>query len=571
MIGFVTGQKVMWVPHGLLGNERFRSSSPRDKKTWLAHNIQDKSILLDRYFSNSEMIKTAATSASVEASSWPSSKARQTAFGTTPREQFDEPAPVRNGKLPSWLNGCFYRNGPGTFENGTDEGMLHLFDGYGMVVKVDIAGKTNDAAISNVFVKSNAYNEFKNNSKMKWREFGTPKPVDGLGEKIADVVSTILGSIGIGQGTTDNASVHIIPRGEHLWAMTETVDGTFVIDRDTLETKGRVVFNDDLNGTLTTAHPLVLTNDKLINLLSIPGMGFEVFSCDASNKRKKVAYIPHVRPMSPSWIHDFPGNEEFVVIPEMPFYFNLASLMLGTTGTHLFLDWIPEDKTRLHVIEISSGTVHTVCADPFFVFHWANAFSSDDGRYLHLDATVYDNPDIVEHLLLKNIRNGDDELPKSYLRRLTLEKLQDGSFSLIPAADGSNWHKLSNDETRDFGDFTDFPTVATTARGKRHRYVWMSAAVRPTNVTNALVKFDTKTSSSICWHEPGALPGEPCFVPAPNGLNEDDGVILSMLTEASGDSSLLVLDARDLKEHCRISCNVPISSGFHGSFVPTKV
>lgn len=507
-----------------------------------------------------------------ENASWPSEQARQTAFGTTPVEQKNQGAAVRNGQLPSWLNGSFYRNGPGTFENGTEEGMLHLFDGYGMVVKIDIQGRDNAATISNAFVKSNAYEEYKKNGKMAWREFGTPKPVDGIGERIVDVVRTILGSVGIGQGTTDNASVHVIPRGDDLWAMTETVDGTFRIDKETLETKGRVLFQDDVDGTLTTAHPLVLEDGTLINLISIPGMGFVVYSCDESNIRKKMAYIPHIRPMSPSWIHDFPGNKDFVVIPEMPFYFNLASLMFGTKGTHLFLDWIPEDKTRLHVIEVSTGVVHTVDADPFFVFHWANAFTS--GNHLHLDATVYDTPDIVQHLLLDTVRHGTSELPKSHLRRLTLEKKPDGSFSLVPADDGSSWHKLSDDETRDFGDFTDFPTVAT--RGEKHRYVWLSAAVRPTNVTNALVKFDTETSSSIYWHEEGALPGEPCFVPAPSSTHdedhttkeEDDGVILSMLTEASGESSLLILNARDMKEHCRISCNIPISSGFHGSFVP---
>lgn len=506
-----------------------------------------------------------------DATSWPSDKARETAFGTTtPVEQKNEQAIVRNGSIPSWLNGSFYRNGPGTFENGTENGMLHLFDGYGMVVKMEIRGRENAAWISNSFVKSNAYLEYqKNGKRMKWREFGTPKPTSGLTERFEDVMRTILGSVGVGQGTTDNASVHVIPRGDsELWAMTETVDGTFRIDMDTLETKGKVEFqNDTLGGTLTTAHPLVLDDGTLINFLSIPGMGFVVFSADVeSTTRRKIAYIPHIRPMSPTWIHDFPGNQEYVVLPEMPFYFNLASLMFGTKGTHLFLDWIPEDKTRLHVIEVSTGAVHTVEADPFFVFHWANAYTS--GNLLHLDATVYDTPDIVEHLLLDTIRNGSTELPRSYLRRLTLEKTPDGGFSLVRAADGSSWHRLSHDETRDFGDFTDFPTVSI--KGKEHRYVWMSAAVRPTNVTNALVKFDTETSSSLYWHEPGSLPGEPCFVASPGDGEEDDGVILSMLTEASGESCLLILDARDMKEHCRISCNIPIPSGFHGSFVSSS-
>ena len=70
------------------------------------------------------------------------------------------------------------------------------------------------------------------------------------------------------------------------------------------------------------------------------------------------------------------------------------------------------------------------------------------------------HPDIVEHLLLENIRHGMNELPKSHLRRLILEKMPDGSFTLVRAADGSSWHRLSTDETRDFGNFADFPTFS---------------------------------------------------------------------------------------------------------------
>ena len=533
-------------------------------------------------FSRQATVAAAATGAEP---SWPRKEARETAFGmTSPKELYNEIVEVTTtgaSGVPGWLHGCFYRNGPGTYENGTPGGMEHLFDGYGMIVKFDIDPTKKPSCVvsmSNSFVKSGAYRKFKETGRMAWREFGTPLRHQSVVESVVDVGSTILGSLGIGQGVTDNASVHIVKFGSSFWAMTETVPGTFEIDGDTLETVQRVRYEDGLEGTLTTAHPLLMDNGKtMVNILSVPGKGFTVYSCDACAepyRRVKIASIPHRRPLSPAWIHDFPGNDEYIVIPETPLYFNLASLTLGSPpGTHLFLDWIPEDGSRIHIVHRHSGMVHTVETDPFFVFHWANAFVSDDGRYLHIDATVYDDPGIVEHLLLKNVREGTRELPQSALRRMTFEKQNDGSFTLVRhhSSDGtsSSWRHLSEDEGRDFGHFTDFPTVSPKVRGHAHRYVWMSAAVRPTNVTNALVKFDVETSKSIFWHEPGALPGEPCFVPNPHPScsAEDDGVILSMLTEASGGSALLVLDASSMKELCRIHSPIPIASGFHGSWV----
>eukprot|EP00889_Picochlorum_renovo_P007566 jgi/Picre1/34596/NNA_002064.t1 len=98
-------------------------------------------------------------------------------LGTTPGEVVNHRVSEIRGSLPSWLHGTFYRNGPGTYENGTDGGMLHLFDGYGMVVKIDMDGRTNEATISNAFVKSKAYTRYKETGVMEWREFGTPKVV----------------------------------------------------------------------------------------------------------------------------------------------------------------------------------------------------------------------------------------------------------------------------------------------------------------------------------------------------------------------------------------------------------
>jgi len=533
----------------------------------------------------------------VAGSSWPSKEARDTAFGNTNLGVGNcskNEAAVVDGTLPSWLCGSYYRNGPGWYDNGTEEGMLHMFDGYGLLTKVELHGEDNSASMRVAFVESEAYQAYRRTNKMKWREFGTPVPTKNAGEKIVDVLRMMLGSAGVVQGVTDNSSVNVLHRrgdgneshnlnqSDVLWAMTETVAGTYAVDSETLETLERVEFEDDegVVGTLTTAHPHVLSNGDIINIVSAPGVGFTVYrtrarSSSVKPKREFIARIPHRRPISPAWIHDFPGTDTHVIIPETPLYFNLGALMLGNNGSHMFLDWVPSDGTLLHIVNLETGSVDTVETDPFFVFHWVNAFHSHEDKCLTIDASVYKEPSIITHLLLDSVRadyseDASAQLPESYFRRLTLKKDENGKYTVCAGEDGSCWSKLSDSEQDDFGNFAEFPSIdESSKRGKEYRYFWGSAAVRPTNVSNALVKFDIEKKESKLWHEPGSMPGEPCFIPKPHASSEDDGAVISLVTESSGSSALVVLDAQTMQEVARVRCPRPLTSGFHGTFIPS--
>lgn len=70
------------------------------------------------------------------------------------------------------------------------------------------------------------------------------------------------------------------------------------------------------------------------------------------------------------------------------------------------------------------------------------------------------------------------------------------------------------------------------------------------------------------WSEAHVAPGEPIFIPDPNGTEEDDGVVLSVVLDGKvGTSMLVVLDARDMSELGRAVMDTPFPFGFHGSFV----
>ena len=71
-------------------------------------------------------------------------------------------------------------------------------------------------------------------------------------------------------GFTDNSSVSVIPTPDQkeLYAMTESVAGTYRADLGNLSTLGPVKFNDGMKGLLTTAHPTLMEDGTLINLFT---------------------------------------------------------------------------------------------------------------------------------------------------------------------------------------------------------------------------------------------------------------------------------------------------------------
>jgi carotenoid cleavage dioxygenase-like enzyme len=86
-----------------------------------------------------------------------------------------------------------------------------------------------------------------------------------------------------------------------------------------------------------------------------------------------------------------------------------------------------------------------------------------------------------------------------------------------------------------------------------------------------VVKYDLATGS-VTEHDLGGdrIAGEAVFVPADGATSEDDGWLLSVVSDRSGrGSELLVLDAADVAGDPVASITLPrrVPVGFHGSWI----
>lgn len=65
---------------------------------------------------------------------------------------------------------------------------------------------------------------------------------------------------------------------------------------------------------------------------------------------------------------------------------------------------------------------------------------------------------------------------------------------------------------------------------------------------------------------------EPIFVPRPDAIDEDDGVLLVSVADVEDDAPdfLLQIDAKTMQEVGRATIDTPLPCSMHGLFIPDK-
>lgn len=485
-------------------------------------------------------------------STYPSQAARQAAFTTDISPEQVEALPLQVcGSIPSWLHGDYIRNGPGTFK-----GMKHLFDGYGMLVKFSFEG--GKVTTQQRFVQSNAYKMWKDRGyKLKYNEFGTARP------PLQSLPIIAAGLLGIGQGFTDNATVNVFPSnadGSELLAVTESVKGTYRLDTATLATKYQEHYTDKVKGDLNTAHPKLLPSGESVNIVVGFGDGYKVVKQKRdSHFREEIAKISLSQYPAPSWIHDFPITENYVIVPETPVYFNmLAALTLGS-APYVGFDWKPETGSILHLVPLNGDKtkIRHVKAPAYFTFHYINAYETEDGSSIHIDFGNFKEPEMLNSMYLDHMRSSTRPIEAAPISRLTVPLTGDGEATIS---------KLMKDDGA--YTFSELPRMNPHFKAKPYRYGYSVSARLPASYGNALSKFDMQEGTSKQWFEAGCIPVEPLMVPHPDAKSEDDGVVMSIVMGPDGKSFLLCLDAESFEEVGRAKLPYGIPYGFHASFVP---
>ena len=450
------------------------------------------------------------------------------------------------GEIPLALHGTLFRNGPGLLEvNG--QHLHHPFDGDGMISA--IAFNNGRVHFRNRFVRTEGFDREQQAGKILYRGvFGTQKP----GGWLANIFDFQLKNI---------ANTNILYWGGKLLALWEAAE-PHRLDSKTLETIGKDYLDGVLEeGKAFAAHPRIDPSCEqdggapcLVNFAIKPGLSSTItiyeFDPQGQLRRQQSRSIPGF-----AFIHDFAITPNYCVFFQNPVNFNPIPFVLGLRGAGECVKFQPDKPTRIVVIpRHTQEPIKLLETQSGFVFHHANAFEQDGE--ICIDSICYEALPEVE--------------PNSDFREVDFDAITPGQLwrFTLNLSEQTVQRRLLEERC------CEFPYVHPKHAGRPYHYLFMGAAhnAKGNAPLQAILKLDVKTGEQQLWSAaPQGYVSEPIFVPRPDGTQEDDGWVLTLVYDASQHrSDVVILDGRDFHQGpvARLHLKHHIPYGLHGSWTP---
>ena len=445
------------------------------------------------------------------------------------------------GKIPAWLSGTLLRNGPAKFQVGDNR--VGWFDGLAMLHAFEFTPQ--QVLYSNRFLRSEQYYIMMVEKSLNFSGFAQDPCAKVFKNQTSRFIPQEMQDI-------QNADVSIQLYADLMVALTEA-PLPVVFDPKTLATVGNFDYRDDLPKARIweSAHPQHdLSSQESVNYLVnfAEKSSYVIWKMrDHMPTREVLAEIPVDLP---AYMHSFALTEHYVVLTEFPFVVNPIDLISNKKPFIFNYHWRPERGTQFLVVGRATGElVSQIKGAPFFAFHHVNAYDKE-GK-IFIDVVTHPNADVIsliDETLTDKKKAAESE--KTKLQRFTINL---------------NTQELSQETL--FDQTLEMPRVPAGKTAHEYRYCYAVNTEFPTTVSDIrpLYKIDVASKNHWSWSEMGCLPGEPIFVPNPQGVDEDDGVVLSVVLDFAHRSSfLLVLDAKNWAELARASVPHAIPLGLHG-------
>ncbi len=428
------------------------------------------------------------------------------------------------GEIPAGLSGMFVRTGPNP--QFAPLGAYHPFDGDGMLHAVYL--RDGAASYRNRWLESCGLLAERARGHACYggmSNFRIPEP-------------DVLADGGMLKNTGNTATVRHAGR---QFALLEACPPT-EFDRD-LRTIGEWTFGGKLRGPMT-AHPKVdpVSGDMLFFGYSPVAPYLRYHEVNAAGE---LIHSADLDLPAPVMIHDFVITEHYAVFFDTPAVFDLPEMFAGRDP----MNWRPDNGSRIGVLPRggSNADIRWFEMPNCYVVHFWNAWES--GNSIEIRAPRME--DMPGGFQFENPGAAREPMPWRWVIDLSTGLVRD-------------------EQTDDLAG--EFPRINERFIGRPSRFAY-NCPQRTWDFEfdfEGVVKYDFSTGERAShYYADTEVSGEHVFVPDPEGTAEDDGWLMTFVTDrVSERSELVILDAQDIAAEpvARIQMAGRVPIGFHANW-----
>lgn len=479
--------------------------------------------------------------------------------------EFDIALTEITGTLPAELTGTLYRNGAGRWDIGATT-VDCLFDTDGMVSAFILDGT--GVRFRNRFVRTEQYLRGERAGRMTTRGMGRQRPGGIRANALRRPANT--------------ANTSVMVHGDRLLALWEG-GRPHELDIDTLETIGKVDLGGVLKGLLgayaahycwdpATGAVVNFGFDPYLPRIDLrwvrdaasagervrrlreqfgearPRLRLRLYETDSSGTTR---YLRSVPLPAMSFIHDMALTPHYAIFAATPLRFDPVPIIAGSSAMVDAMRFERDAPAYFLLAPRTGGPVRVVETDPFFMFHFVNAY--EDGSDVVIDFPRFAPQAFPATMaFFTNIRTAPPTTG-----RLTRHRIH---------ASG----KVTTEPLSDEG--CEFPQFDQRMSTREHTlsYAMVSRpSPSPTDITFGIARFDHRTGATSSYTSPDDSLIEPVFVPRSADADEPEGWILTVGYNAPQHRSrLMIFDAAHLPDgpvaEAWLPFHLPVS--FHGAF-----